>query len=79
MNLKRLKALQSSLLRGGICAIWVCGSLMAVYYCLVASTADMMSPEQREFVIRAAVCGGISLVAASGHAFLIKLALEMEE
>ena len=76
MNLQRLKKLNDNALRGGLCAVWVFGTIFAFYEFLYAITAYSGSPEQRTFFIHTIACLGVAVVAALTHAYLIGTANE---
>jgi hypothetical protein len=68
---QKLKTIQSSVLRGGYCAIWIFGGMMAFYFGLFACEADAGSPEQTQCAARFLWTIGVVLVAALAHAYLI--------
>lgn len=80
MKLQRLKTLQANLLRQFICAEWVCGFLMAVFFAIAAGSASYQSPEQSYYVMRAIACLAVGIVGMVAHGYLIdKAAHEMEK
>ena len=68
----RLKAIHNVLLRGGFCAVWIAGLIIAFYDFLYAITADIGSPEQNKFVLHIVACLAISVVAAALHVYTAK-------
>jgi hypothetical protein len=76
MNLRQLKTLQASLLRGAFCAVWIFGFILTFYEWLYAILADTGSPEKSMFMIHALVCGLVGTMAAIVHAHLIRQATD---
>jgi len=67
----KLKPLFGSLLRGGLCAVWVFGALLSVLNYIAVLLSDAHSSDAMMFMYRMLICMAVTTVAAGAHAYLI--------
>jgi hypothetical protein len=64
--------LNSSLLRGGFCAVWLFGIVIAFFEFLYAAMSDYGSPEQGYYAWHLVGALFVIAIAAGTHAYLIR-------
>jgi K+ transporter len=68
----KIKAMHDSVLRGGLCILWILALLISIEYFLVVMLADN-ADEQNFNGIRMVGSFGVFLIAAGMHGYLVHI------